>query len=122
MSPVTPTAFTEAHRASIEALRIALTIRTSAAVSTEFGETDCGQHWAALVVDALPPGSYGQPGPLVSVLVGNGVPGVAEFMAADGSTLVTAMDEVSLARAFQIAQDAGALEFEGMTSGAMQVR
>lgn len=112
------TTFTKTHRATIEALRVALTTRISRKVSAEFGTTDCGQNWAALVVRRLPKGSCGSPGPLVSVLAGNGVQGVAAFMAADGSTLATATDEAGLGMALQIAQDAGAMEYAAMTAGA----
>lgn len=79
--------FTTIQRAGIEALRGDLAQRIDRAVIVEYGSTDYGQHWAALSVETLDAGSFGQPGPLVTILVGTGIQGEAEAMAPDGSAI-----------------------------------
>ena len=81
------TLFTTEQQTSIEALCLHLTRRVRHPVTAEYGSTECGQHWAALGVDELPMGSFGRPGPLVSILTGAGVDGVAAVMALDGSAV-----------------------------------
>lgn len=109
------TLFTDAQRSAIEALRMDLTRRTQRTVMTEYGSTDCGQHWAALTVDSLPAGAWGVPGPLVSLLVGTGISGAAA-MAADGSPLA---DDVDFAEAVKAARFAGVREYRAMRKGTM---
>jgi hypothetical protein len=111
----TTATFTPVQQAAIEALRRDLTQRTQRTVTAEYGSTDCGQHWAALCVDSLPEGSWGVPGPLVSVLVGTGISGAAT-MGADGSALA---DGVDFNEAVKTARLAGVREYRAMRKGAM---
>lgn len=103
--------FTATQQAAIEGLRLDLVKRTHAVVSTEYGQTDCGQSWAALCVDSLPEGFQGTPGALVSILVGTGVSGPAAVMAADGSPLA---DGIEFSQAVNTARSAGAREFRAL--------
>lgn len=74
-------AFTNSQRAEVEALRVDLTAALQRHITTEYGEADHGQHWAALCAEDR----YGVPTALVSILVGAGISGEADVMARDGS-------------------------------------
>jgi hypothetical protein len=113
MQPQLP--FTITQRSSIEALRRDITRRIRRGVYVEYGETDCGQQWAALCVADLPRAFFGVPGALVSILTGAGVCGFAA-MAADGSPLI---DGADLEHAIQAARFAGVREYRKMSKGAM---
>ena len=65
--------FTDSQADQIEALRERLANRIGRPVFLEQDSTDCGQHWAALCVESLPSGSWGQPGPLVTFVTGTGI-------------------------------------------------
>ena len=83
------TPFAPAARAVIADLCKELTRRVQCTVTADYGQTECGQyHDAALCVESLPAGSWGHPGPLVSILAGPGVPGGFAVLAADGSPVV----------------------------------
>ena len=96
------TIFTTAQQDGINALRLDLTRRVRRSVTAEYGSTDCGQQWAALVVIDLPTKSFGRPGPLVSLLTGTGIGGEAAVMGADGGTVLSG---VSFPEALQAARD-----------------
>lgn len=106
---------TATQQAAIEVLRLDLVKRTHTAVSTEYGQTDCGQSWAALCVDRLPEGFQGTPGALVFILVGAGVSGPAAVMAADGSPLA---DGIEFSQAVKATRSAGAREFRALRKAA----
>lgn len=107
--------FTLNEQAAIEGLRLDLTQRTHATLVTEYGQTDCGQSWAALCVDGFPKGIEGPTGPLVSILVGSGVLGTAALMAADGSSMAA---DLQFPDALKFARIAGIREFRAMRKGA----
>ena len=109
------TAFTDAQRASIEALRLTLSRRVSRAVTADYG-ADEGQHWAALCVKSLPIGSFGRPGPLVSILRGANVRGGAAVMDSDGFALG---DVVDFDEAIKTACFAGIRSYRALTAGAV---
>jgi len=69
----------------IESLRQRLANRIGRPVVLEHDSTDCGQHWAALCVETLPPDAFGQPGPLVTFVTGVGVAGGPEVIDASGA-------------------------------------
>ena len=115
MTAINTATFTTTQRAGIEVLCHDLGQRINQAVTAEYG-TDEGQHWAALCVESLPLGSFGQPGPLVSILAGAGVAGDAAVMGCDGSAVGTARD---FADAIETARDAGILAYGAMAVGAM---
>jgi len=75
------TAFTETQRANVEALRADLVASLRRPVTTEYGQTDSDQFWAALCVEDR----HGVPTALVSILIGAGVQGEAAVLARDGS-------------------------------------
>lgn len=112
---VTPFAM---HLDALHALRLQASQAVNRPVELDFGTTDCGQHWAALGVDTLPEGSCGHPSTLVSILAGNGIPGVAVVMAADGSTVAVAKTPADFPAALRTALDAAVNEYEEMTAGA----
>jgi hypothetical protein len=105
--------FTAEQRNHIEALRRDLMQRTQRTVTTEYGATECGQQWAALCVETLPLGAPGTPGPLVSILVGPGVPQGAAVMGADGSAVEPSAD---FHEAIKAARFAGMRTWRAMTS------
>ncbi len=75
--------FTVPHRASIEALSKQLTTTLQRPVTTEYGSTDCGQHWAALCTED----SHSVPTAIVTLVIGAGVPGEATVLSRDGVPL-----------------------------------
>lgn len=89
-------------------------------VSLDFGATDDGaEHWAALSVDSLPPGAFGRPGLLVSVLVSHGPPGTAVVLAADGrTTLCTVPLADHMADWTRIAEAEAVQQFTALAEGA----
>lgn len=94
--------FTPAARVAIADLCKELTRRVQCAVTAEYGHTECGQFYdAALCVESLPAGSWGRPGPLVSILAGPGVRGGFAVLAADGSPVI---EGVALEHAVQAAR------------------
>jgi hypothetical protein len=122
--------FTASQVASIEALCCDLSACTGHLVTSEYGSTDCGQHWAALCVEELPAGSWGFPGPLVSIVTGSGVPAVLGVLGRSeaprgfgvlGASGVALADGVTFEEAMQTAQTGAVLEWSGMTEGALQV-
>ena len=115
MTTINAATFTTTQRAGIEALCRDLSQHTQQEVTPEYG-TDEGQHWAALGVASLPLGSFGHPGPLVSILAGAGVAGDAAVMGSDGSAVGTAGD---FADAIETARDARILAYGAMAVGAM---
>jgi hypothetical protein len=110
-------AFT-AHRAAIEALRKELTRRVQRTVTIDYGATDDGrEHDATFVVEELPEGALGRPGPLVSILTGPGIKGDGfVVMGSDGATLA---EGVSLDRAVQSARFAAVREYRTQAEGAL---
>lgn len=110
------TKFTDTQRAAIEALREALSASTAARVVVEYDSTDCDQHWAALCVEELPAGSWGDPGPLVSVLTGNGVPGGVAVISAAGVRL---FEGGEFGEAIKAARFAGVREYRAMRKGTL---
>ena len=115
MTTINAATFTTTQRAGIEALCRDLSQHTQQEVTPEYG-TDEGQHWAALGVASLPLGSFGHPGPLVSILACAGVVGDAAVMGSDGSAVGTAGD---FADAIETARDAGMLAYGAMAVGTM---
>lgn len=112
------TTFTASHRAAIAALCCDLTRRLQHPVTVEYGATDDDRfHDAALCVEELPVGSWGSPGPLVSILAGPGIGAGLAVMAADGSSLA---DGVDLGHAVQAARAAALQQFRSVTDGALQ--
>ena len=108
------TAFSPAVRAVLDNLCEDLSRRTRRTVTADYGQTECGQfHDAALCIESLPAGSWGQPGPLVSVLAGPGVPGGFVVLGADGIPKVEGVGlEVAVqaakseaVRAYRVAQE-----------------
>ncbi|MDM0073986.1 hypothetical protein QTH90_06305 [Variovorax sp. J2P1-59] len=79
--------FTATQRNQIETLRRDLVQRTHRPITTQYGVTDDGQHWAALGIETLPDGAAGEPGVVVSILTGAGIPGDAAVMASDSSSI-----------------------------------
>lgn len=75
------TAFTNAQRSAIEALRQDLAGAKRRPVTTEYGSTDGGQHWASLCTED----AEKVPTVLLSVVIGAGVDGEAAVLARDGS-------------------------------------
>lgn len=112
-----PTTFAATHRASIEALRDNLSSRLQCDLDADYGDADCGLLDAALCVNSLPWGSFGAPGPLVSILAGNGAGDGYAVMGADGSSLAHG---VTFARALQCAKFAAVREWREKTKGALQ--
>lgn len=74
------TAFSATQRAAIEALREDLTRSMHRVVTTEYGSTDDGQHWAALCTED----AKRVPTAFVSIVVGTGVPGETAVVSRDG--------------------------------------
>ena len=109
--------FTTIQRAGIEALRGDLAQRIDRAVIVEYGSTDYGQHWAALSVATLDAGSFGQPGPLVTILVGTGIRGEAEAMAPDGSAVPGVPVGAGFSEVLKTAGDAAVWAWIGATEG-----
>ena len=106
------TTFTDAHRATIADLCKELTRRVQRTVTADYGQTECGQyHDAALCVESLPAGSWGHPGPLVSILAGPGIPEGFVVLAADGSPVV---EGVALGHAVQAARFEAVRRYRGM--------
>lgn len=104
--------FTADQRSHIEALRRDLVQRTRCAITTEYGASDEGQQWAALCVESLPVGAWGRSGPLVSILVGPGIPMDAAVMGADGSSVEPGAE---FAEAIKAARFAGMRTWRAMT-------
>ncbi|MET3494385.1 hypothetical protein [Variovorax boronicumulans] len=75
--------FPAAQRSSVESLREQMATALQRPVTTEYGSTDCGQHWAALCVED----SRAVPTTLVSIVIGAGVPGEASVLSRDGLPL-----------------------------------
>ena len=73
-------AFSVTQRAAIESLREDLTRTMHRSVTTEYGSTDGGQHWAALCTED----AERVPTAFVSIVVGSGVPGEATVVSRDG--------------------------------------
>lgn len=96
----TQPAFTDSQRAEIEALRVDLTVALRRPITTEYGEADNGQHWAALCAEDR----RGVPTALVSILVGAGISGEAAVMARDGSPV---RDGVTFSAALRSARSVG---------------
>ncbi len=106
--------FTADQRSHIEALRRDLVQRTHCTITTEYGASDDGQQWAALCVESLPEGAWGRPGPLVSILVGPGIPmDAAAVMGSDGSSVEPGAE---FAEAIKAAKFAGMRTWRAMTS------
>ncbi|MEJ8859836.1 hypothetical protein WKW79_35160 [Variovorax robiniae] len=116
----TQTAFTSPQHAAIAALRRELAKRVKRTVSVDFGTTDDGKlSDVAFVVDELPEGAFGRPGPLVSILTGPSNKGEGfVVMGADGAALA---EGVSLARAVQSARVAAVRKYREMARGALKV-
>jgi len=95
----------------IEALRQDLQARLRWPVETEVGATDCGsEQWAALVVTKVPKGSYGLPGPLVSIVTTGDVSGAVGVMEADGRVV----DWAEIPEAVETAEVTGVLAWNAM--------
>lgn len=75
--------FPASQRDSVEALREQMTTALRRSVTTEYGSTDDGQHWAALCTED----AHAIPTALVSIVVGAGVPGEATVLARNGFPL-----------------------------------
>ena len=104
--------FNDRQRADIESLRKELARRIQRTVTADYGQTECGlYHDAALCVESLPAGSWGHPGPLVSILAGPGVTGGFTVLAADGSPVV---EGVALGHAVQAARFEAVRRYRGM--------
>lgn len=73
-------AFSATQRAAIEALREDLTRDMHRVVTTEYGSTDEGQHWAALCAED----AEKVPTAFVSIMVGTGITGEAAVISRDG--------------------------------------
>ncbi|OUM02851.1 hypothetical protein A8M77_09660 [Variovorax sp. JS1663] len=109
-------AFTPSDRAAIDALRMDLARRTHSAIVAEYGSTEDGQfHDAALSIQSLPSGSWGRPGPLVTILAGPGIGGAGfAVMGADGSALAEGVD---LTEALSGARSEGVRRYRKMSQG-----
>lgn len=105
--------FTDDQANLIEALRQRLANRIGRPVILEQDSTDCGQHWAALCVQSLPSGSWGQPGPLVTFITGSGVTGDPEVIDSTGAPLDT---QDGFAATVEVARVAALKAWRGMTS------
>ena len=110
-------AFTPDQQSQIEALRATIARRIQRTVTLDFGEDDHGGLWAALGVETLPYGSWGQPGMLVSILAGAGVDGEAAVVAADFSTIANG---VSMQEAAKAATFAGVRAYREKACGALR--
>ncbi len=91
--------FPETQRPSIEALRNELAVAFQRPVTTEYGSTDEGQHWAAICTED----AYAVPTALVSILTGAGVPGEATVLARNGAAI---REGVSFPAALKVARSA----------------
>jgi hypothetical protein len=111
-------AFTASHRDAIETLRKELARRVRRTVAIDYGATDDGrEHDATFVVEELPEGALGRPGPLVSILTGPCIKGDGfVVMGADGATLA---EGVSLNHAVQSARFAAVREYRKQAEGAL---
>jgi hypothetical protein len=111
--------FTASQRNSIEALRGELSASTHHAVTTEYGSTDCGQHWAALCVEELPVGSWGTPGPLVTIVTGARVKGGLGCFGVLGFDGIPIAEGVELNEATRAAEAAGLLAWLDITASGL---
>lgn len=108
-----PNAFTATQRTQIEALRRDLVQRTHRPMATEYGDTDDGQHWVSFEVETLPDDAPGDPGVVVSILIGAGIPGDAAVMARDSSSV---SHGVEFPEAIKAARFAAMRAYRAMTS------
>jgi hypothetical protein len=108
--------FTDIQLEAINVLRTNLCRRTLGAVTVDYGD-DEGQHWAALGLESLPVGAFGEPGTLVSILTGAGVRGEAAVMGADGSAIGEGGD---FSEMLKVACFAGMRTYRMMSEGALQ--
>jgi hypothetical protein len=108
-------ALSTAARVVIDDLCKDLSRRIERTVRADYGMTDCGSyHDAALCVQSLPDASWGQPGPLVSIVAGPGSPGGFVVLAADGSPLAEGVD---LGQAVRTARMAGVRRYRQVVKG-----
>ena len=114
------TAFSATLRDSLESLRISVEAATRCPIELHYGVTDDGsEHWAALTVEELPLGSFGRPGPLMSMLIGASVPGFAVVMAGDWhATVCTIKSRDHLADGLRIAEAEALARFADLAEGA----
>ena len=115
------TAFTSALRDSLELLRVRVAAATRCVIALHYGATDDGsEHWAALTVEELPAGSLGRPGPLMSLLIGPGIPGFAVVMAGDWhATVCTIKYPEHLADGLRVAEAEAMARFVELAEGAL---
>lgn len=93
--------FNDTQRTHIDALCSDLTQRVANPVYVEYGETDEGQHWAALCIETLPTANLRHPHVLASLVTGTYVDGPAAVLSADGHPVGNPsefMDAVNTAR------------------------
>lgn len=95
--------FALTHRSQISVLCSALTAQLSRSVSAQYGETECGQHWAALCIDAAPANNWKESEPLVTIVVGTSIEGPAAVQGRDGSQLA---DGIEFSEAIKVARRA----------------
>lgn len=115
------TAFTTALRGSLEALRVRVAAATRCAVELHYGATDdATEHWAALTVEELPAGALGRPGPLMSMLIGPGIPGFAVVIAGDWhATVCTIQSPEHLADGLLVAEAEALARFAELAEGSL---
>lgn len=115
------TAFTSALRDSLEALRDRVATATRCAIALHYGATDdATEHWAALTAEELPAGSLGRPGPLMSMLIGSGIPGFAVVMAGDWhAAICTIKSPEHLADGLRVAEAEAMARFVELAEGAL---
>ena len=87
--------FTAAQRVLIDGLCTALTIRTGCSVVADYAQCDLNQHYVGLQIEELPAGSFGDCGPLVTLVTGVGA------TAGDGSIAVLNYDGGELSEGLQ---------------------
>lgn len=115
----TASMFSDDQQETLAALCRELTARMGVPVHIAYGSDDSDQfHDAALCVAELPPGAYGHPGVLASIVTGPGVgrDGFAA-MAANGDFF---LDGVGFSRAAKAAGRAGERECKRLMRGALK--
>lgn len=110
----TQTAFTNTQRSAIEALSQDLAGAKRRTVTTEYGTTDGGQHWASLCTED----AKQVPTAFVSIVVGAGVDGEASVLARDGSPV---RERVTFADALRLARRVGVRGVPRRTGGHTEV-
>lgn len=100
--------FSQAEWVALEAMRRKTAQAIDWPVNLEAGATDDGQTWAALAVDSLPPGAFGQPDALATILRDDDGQEFTVTAGFDGDALATARE---LGDVLEVAQTAAVRQF-----------